>query len=37
MFRFFPSSVFAGLINISDELLMLDMVTLLCSAANSDS
>ena len=37
MFRFFPSSVVAGIINISDELLMFDIVKLLCSAANSDS
>ena len=37
MFRFFPSSVFAGIINISDELLMFNIVKLLCSAANSDS
>ena len=37
MFRFCPSSVFAGLINIFDELLMFDIVKLLCSAANSDS
>ena len=36
MFRFFPSSVFAGIINISDELLMFNIVKLLCSAANSD-
>ena len=37
MFCFCPSSVFAGLINIFDELLMFDIVKLLCSAANSDS